>query len=146
MLTSRDAAALRDVLTTLKRRNPSIARGPVPGAGAGARAAEEIAAALARAGRRENARCCCWSAAAGSIEDLWTFNEEIVARALRACPLPVVTGIGHETDFTIADFAADRRAPTPTAAAELVSPERARLLDADRRRWRARSTRPPARA
>jgi exodeoxyribonuclease VII large subunit len=130
VVTSRDAAALRDVLTTLRRRNPSIAVVLYPAPVQGARAAEEVAAALRRAGRRGECDVLLLVRGGGSIEDLWTFNEEIVARAVRACPIPVVTGIGHETDFTIADFAADRRAPTPTAAAELVSPERQRLLDA----------------
>src|SRR5262252_7400309 len=127
VVTSREAAALRDVLTTLARRNPSIAVVVYPVPVQGARAAEEIAAALARAGRRRDCEVLLLVRGGGSIEDLWTFNEEAVARAVRACPVPVVTGIGHETDFTIADFAADRRAPTPTAAAELVSPERALL-------------------
>lgn len=130
VITSRDAAAFRDVLTTLKRRNPSIAVILYPVPVQGTRAAEEIASALARAGRRRECEVVLLVRGGGSIEDLWTFNEEIVARAVRACPIPVVTGIGHETDFTIADFAADRRAPTPTAAAELVSPERERLLEA----------------
>ena len=130
VITSRDAAAFRDVLTTLKRRNPSIAVILYPVPVQGTRAAEEIASALARAGRRRECDVVLLVRGGGSIEDLWTFNEEIVARAIRACPLPIVTGIGHETDFTIADFAADRRAPTPTAAAELVSPERERLRDA----------------
>jgi exodeoxyribonuclease VII large subunit len=130
VITSRDAAALRDVLTTLRRRNPSIAVVLYPVPVQGYRAAEEIASALALAGRRKECEVLLLVRGGGTIEDLWAFNEEIVARALRNCPLPVVTGIGHETDFTIADFAADRRAPTPTAAAELVSPERKRLLDA----------------
>jgi exodeoxyribonuclease VII large subunit len=130
VITSRDAAALRDVLSTLRRRNPSIAVVLYPVPVQGYRAAEEIASALGVAGRRRDCDVLLLVRGGGSIEDLWTFNEEVVARALRACALPVVTGIGHETDFTIADFAADRRAPTPTAAAELVSPERRRLLDA----------------
>jgi exodeoxyribonuclease VII large subunit len=129
VVTSRDAAALRDVLTTLKRRNPSIAVVLYPAPVQGSGAAQEIAAVLARAGRRGECDVLLLVRGGGSIEDLWTFNEEIVARAVRTCPIPVVTGIGHETDFTIADFAADRRAPTPTAAAELVSPERERLRD-----------------
>jgi len=130
VITSRDAAALRDVLTTLDRRNPSIAVVVFPVRVQGEGAAVEIVAALDLAGRRGECDVLLLVRGGGSIEDLWAFNEEIVARALRACPIPVVTGIGHETDFTIADFAADQRAPTPTAAAEMVSPERARLLDA----------------
>jgi exodeoxyribonuclease VII large subunit len=128
VLTSPAAAALRDVLTTLARRNPAVPVivYPVPVQGAGA--AERIAAMLARAASRAECDVLLLVRGGGSIEDLWQFNEEAVARAIRACPLPVVVGVGHETDFTIADFAADRRAPTPTAAAELASPSRAELL------------------
>ena len=128
VVTSRDAAALRDVLTTLERRNPSVAVILFPVRVQGGGAAEEIAAALEIAGRRGECDVLLLVRGGGSIEDMWAFNEEIVARAVRGCPIPVVTGIGHETDFTIADFAADRRAPTPTAAAEVVSPERTQLL------------------
>jgi len=129
VITSAEAAALRDVLTTLDRRNPSIEVVIFPVKVQGEGAAEKIAAALNIAGRLGGCDVILLVRGGGSIEDLWAFNEEIVARAIRACPIPVVTGIGHETDFTIADFVADRRAPTPTAAAELVSPERAGLLE-----------------
>jgi exodeoxyribonuclease VII large subunit len=130
LITSLEAAALRDVLTTLDRRDPSVTVIVYPVKVQGEGAAEEIAAALRTAGRRRECEVLLLVRGGGSIEDLWAFNEENVARAMRACPIPVVTGIGHETDFTIADFAADQRAPTPTAAAELVSPDRARLLEA----------------
>src|SRR5262245_59951081 len=128
VITSLAAAALRDVLTTLARRNPAIEVivYPVPVQGDGA--AERIATMLKRAARRAECDVLLLVRGGGSIEDLWPFNEEAVARAIRACPIPVVAGVGHETDFTIADFAADRRAPTPTAAAELASDSRARLL------------------
>ncbi len=129
VITSREAAALRDVLTTLARRNPSIEVVVFPVQVQGEGAAEKIASALKIAGRLGGCDVVLLVRGGGGIEDLWAFNEEIVARAIRACPIPVVTGIGHETDFTIADFVADRRAPTPTAAAELVSPERAVLLE-----------------
>jgi len=110
VITSREAAALRDVLTTLARRNPSI-EVVVFRAGPGEGAAEKIAAALEIAGRLGGCDVVLLVRGGGSIEDLWAFNEEIVARAIRACPIPVVTGIGHETDFTIADFVADGAHP-----------------------------------
>ena len=131
VVSSPQAAALRDVLTTLKRRMPGLPvilyPAPVQGEGAGAR----IAAAIAQAGERRECDVLIVCRGGGSIEDLWAFNEEAVARAILACAVPVVTGIGHETDFTIADFVADARAPTPTAAAALASPagdEISRLL------------------
>ena len=128
VVTSRAAAALRDVLTTLRRRNPSIPVVVYPTAVQGEGAAADIVAALAAAGRRAECDVLILCRGGGSIEDLWAFNDERVARGVRASPIPVVVGVGHETDFTIADFAADVRAPTPTAAAELVSPPRDELL------------------
>lgn len=127
IVTSLQAAALRDVLTTLHRRAPhlriAIFPTPVQGEGAG----EKIAAAVNQA-NSGNCDAIILCRGGGSIEDLWAFNEECVARAIRASTLPVVVGVGHETDFTIADFAADLRAPTPTAAAEMISPDRTALL------------------
>jgi exodeoxyribonuclease VII large subunit len=127
VVTSPAAAALRDVLTTLARRNPSVPVVIYPAAVQGDGAPAEIAAALAAAARRRDCDVLILCRGGGSIEDLWAFNDERVARAIRACAIPVVAGVGHDTDFTIADFAADVRAPTPTAAAELVSPARAEL-------------------
>jgi exodeoxyribonuclease VII large subunit len=129
IVTSLQAAALRDVVTTLRRRAPYarliVYPVPVQGEGAGAR----IAAMLAAAGARREVDLLLLVRGGGSIEDLWAFNEEAVARAIRACPLPVVVGVGHESDITIADFAADLRAPTPTAAAELAAPEQGALRE-----------------
>lgn len=127
IVTSPQAAALRDVLSTLRRRAPHIRIDLYPTPVQGEGAAQKIADALMIAGQSEcDAIILCRGG--GSIEDLWSFNEEVVARAIRASNLPVVSGVGHETDFTIADFAADLRAPTPTAAAELLSPNREELL------------------
>lgn len=128
IVTSPQAAALHDVLTALQRRMPglpvSLYPTPVQGAGAGA----QTAAAIRTAGERAECDVLLVCRGGGSLEDLWAFNDEAVARAMAASPMPVVSGVGHETDFTLADFAADLRAPTPTAAAELASPLRQELL------------------
>jgi exodeoxyribonuclease VII large subunit len=128
VVTSLKAAALRDVLTTLKRRMPTIPVVIYPTAVQGEGAGREIAAAIATAERRAECDVLIVCRGGGSIEDLWAFNEEVVARAIHACSIPVISGVGHETDFTIADFVADLRAPTPTAAAQLASPNRDDLL------------------
>ena len=124
IITSPHAAALRDVITTLKRRMPAIpvVLYPTPVQGKGA--SLQIAQAIKTAGRRQECDVLILCRGGGSIEDLWEFNEEIVARAIVESPIPIICGVGHETDFTIADFAASQRAPTPTAAAELASPNR----------------------
>ena len=127
VITSLAAAALRDVLTTIGRRNPAIPVIVYPVLVQGEAAAGRIAAMLRRANARAECDVLLLVRGGGSLEDLWSFNEEAVARAIRASSIPVVVGVGHETDFTIADFAADQRAPTPTAAAELVSPSRIQL-------------------
>ena len=127
VVTSPQAAALRDVLTTLARRNPAIPVVVYPAQVQGAGAAAELVGALEAAARRREVDVILLVRGGGSIEDLWSFNDEQLARAIRASPIPVVAGVGHESDFSIADFAADRRAPTPTAAAELVSPSRTEL-------------------
>jgi exodeoxyribonuclease VII large subunit len=127
IVTSLQAAALHDVLSTLARRNPSIPVVIYPSPVQGDSAAAGLVRALRIAGTRAECDVLILCRGGGSIEDLWPFNEERVARAIRACPIPVVSGVGHETDFSIADFAADRRATTPTGAAELVSPSREEL-------------------
>jgi exodeoxyribonuclease VII large subunit len=128
IVTSPQAAALRDVLTTLRRRMPSIPVVLYPAPVQGEGAAQKIAQAIQTASERAECEVLIVCRGGGSIEDLWAFNEEAVARAIVASRIPVVCGVGHETDFTIADFAADQRAATPTAAAQLVTPDREDLL------------------
>jgi exodeoxyribonuclease VII large subunit len=127
VVTSPAAAALRDVLTTLKRRMPKLSVVLYPSPVQGEGAAQRIVAAINAAAARRECDLLIVCRGGGSIEDLWAFNEEIVARALAACPIPVISGVGHETDFTIADFVADARAPTPTGAAQLATPDRVEL-------------------
>lgn len=128
IVTSPQAAALQDMLTTLQRRAPhvSIVLYPTPVQGDGA--AQKISAAIYTASQRAEVDLLLVCRGGGSIEDLWSFNDESVARAIAGCSMPVISGIGHETDFTIADFAADMRAPTPTAAAELATRTRSEWL------------------
>ncbi|HEY8119303.1 MAG TPA: exodeoxyribonuclease VII large subunit [Methylophilaceae bacterium] len=129
IVTSADAAALRDVLTTLKRRMPTIPVIIYPTPVQGKAAAPQIAAAINHASQRAECDVLIICRGGGSIEDLWQFNEEIVARAIADCAIPTISGVGHETDFTIADFVADQRAATPTAAAELATPNRVAMLN-----------------
>lgn len=128
IVTSPDAAALHDVLTTLKRRMPGIPVIIYPTPVQGKGAANQIANAINLANERAECNVLIICRGGGSMEDLWQFNEEVVAHAIANCRIPTVSGVGHETDFTICDFVADVRAATPTAAAELVSPSRAMLL------------------
>jgi exodeoxyribonuclease VII large subunit len=128
IVTSPQAAALRDVLTALRRRAPHVNIVLYPAPVQGQFAADKIAEAIMTASRRAEVDVLLVCRGGGSIEDLWCFNEECVARAIAACAIPVISGVGHETDFTIADFAADLRAATPTAAAELAATPRADWL------------------
>jgi exodeoxyribonuclease VII large subunit len=129
VITSATGAAIRDILSVLKRRFPSLPIIIYPTAVQGEQAADQIVAALARANRRRECDTLILARGGGSLEDLWPFNEERVARAIFASELPIVVGVGHEIDFTIADLVADLRAPTPSASAELVSPNQRQLLD-----------------
>jgi exodeoxyribonuclease VII large subunit len=122
LLTSTSGAVLHDIVITLRRRFPAIPvlLHPIPVQGEGA--AAQIASTIALACARQECDALILARGGGSLEDLWAFNEEVVARAIYASEIPIVCGVGHETDVTIADLVADMRAPTPTAAAELLSP------------------------
>ena len=138
IVTSTRAAALSDLLTTLKRRWPPLHVVVYPAPVQGAAATAGVAAAIRTANARAEVDVLIVARGGGSIEDLWAFNEEAVALAVYESALPVVSGVGHETDFTICDFVADARAPTPTAAATLVAPDRdalTRHLEAVGARW-----------
>jgi len=128
VITSPTGAAVRDVLSVLRRRFPAIPVLIYPVAVQGADAAREIADSLRRASARAECDVLILTRGGGSLEDLWSFNEEVVARAIHDCRIPLVSAVGHEIDFTIADFVADKRAPTPSAAAELVSPDQQEWL------------------
>ncbi len=122
VITSPTGAAIRDILTVLKRRFPALPVIIFPVKVQGNEAKYDIARAIRLAKRLELCDALILARGGGSLEDLWAFNEEIVARAMAACSVPIVSGVGHETDLTIADLVADLRAPTPSAAAEAVSP------------------------
>lgn len=128
IVTSSSGAAIHDILTTLQRRFPMNKTIVYPVPVQGKDACNKIATAINKANIRNEVDVLIVARGGGSLEDLWEFNEEVVARAIYDSDIPVVTGIGHEVDFTIADFVADQRAATPTAAAELISPDRYQQL------------------
>jgi exodeoxyribonuclease VII large subunit len=121
IVTSRDAAALRDVATTLARRAPYVHAVLYPASVQGVNAPRELLAAVRTASQRHEVDVLIVCRGGGSLEDLAAFNDEALAHAIAAAPMPVISGVGHETDFSISDFVADMRAPTPTAAAELAA-------------------------
>ena len=137
VITSPSGAAVRDVISVLRRRFPAIPVLIYPVPVQGKEAGGEIANAIRLASRRAECDVLILTRGGGSLEDLWPFNEEVVARAIHDCRVPLVSAVGHEIDFTIADFVADRRAATPSAAAELVVP--------DQLEWLARLTQLSAR-
>lgn len=128
IITSATGAAIRDILTVLKRRYPCLPIIIYPTLVQGNAAAGTIAAAIHIANNRNECDVLILARGGGSLEDLWPFNEEIVAHAIFKSKIPIISGVGHEVDFTIADFVADKRAPTPSAAAEMVTPDKAELL------------------
>jgi exodeoxyribonuclease VII large subunit len=128
VITSPTGAALRDILHILRRRFPAVPVLIYPVAVQGEAAPREIEQALRLASARRDCDVLIVARGGGSLEDLWAFNDEAVARAIFACPIPIVSGVGHEVDFTIADLVADERAPTPSGAAERVVPDRAEWL------------------
>ena len=127
IITSPQAAALHDVITTLSRRAPYAQLILYPTLVQGAEATNQIVQAIAAANQHDQADVLLLCRGGGSLEDLWSFNEAAVVKAIAASQLPIIAGIGHETDTTLADLAADVRAPTPTAAAELIAPDKTRL-------------------
>jgi exodeoxyribonuclease VII large subunit len=130
IVTSPTGAAIRDMIRILRRRNPAVDILIAPCQVQGEGAAEDIARALGALNRRGSVDVILCGRGGGSIEDLWAFNEEAVARAIARSKIPVISCVGHETDFTIADFVADARAATPSMAAEMASPVRQELLEA----------------
>ncbi|OGG06872.1 MAG: hypothetical protein A3F83_10050 [Candidatus Glassbacteria bacterium RIFCSPLOWO2_12_FULL_58_11] len=127
VVTSPTGAAVRDIISVISRRCPPVRIVLYPVRVQGEGAAEEIARGIRALGRWGQAEVIITGRGGGSLEDLWAFNEEAVARAIFECPVPVISAVGHETDFTIADFVADLRAPTPSAAAEFAVPDAAEL-------------------
>jgi exodeoxyribonuclease VII large subunit len=127
VITSPTGAAIRDILTVLKRRYPLVSVIIYPTLVQGETAAPAIVKAIQCANQRKECDVLILARGGGSLEDLWPFNEEIVAHAIYQSQLPIISGIGHEVDYTIADFVADKRAPTPSAAAEMVTPDKIEL-------------------
>ncbi len=129
VITSPTGAAIRDIVTVLNRRAPGIEVVVYPSQVQGDTAAAQLRNMLSTAIRRNEVDVLIIGRGGGSLEDLWCFNDEQLCRAVAACPIPIVSAVGHEIDFALTDFVADVRAPTPSAAAELVSPDQSHLLE-----------------